>query len=890
MEQKTLASKYVFAGIPPRKKPSVTSLRAANGTAPHPTPGMQPAPPAVPLAPKNPKLQSIGSAALPDGKSDKGKPAAIATAHTFALSSQPAPSSTSAKSSERAFSVSPKLPLQHQITQPLTKLAYHQEIGHHLEDQQGGWNDACDVDALLHDKALHPSPKLSKPGLGIAEPSVIMAESLHDPLTGSDLASSQIPNESPWQSAAPTVADPTVASQKNTVDDPPLTLSNAPAQFQDMYAAEMNLDESYENVDQEARNEYKSAVASHSQISPLHDLDSLVLGTSNSFSFDDPSEHPAKPDTATTTSPLAKKPVFPRSDPSTSPGYVSRHPEMAMVSPKMTEHGTNGGLPLEPSFTAPSSVSEHRQELILTTPPAFTEPAHRPTTPTPVPARSTSLPSHSPEVAREPVLDAANELSGLDYPQEPVYADSFDPSHANGLKILFDPNPAAAYTDANTMDGQTYPEYQGYQENEPAGYEQGGDYPPQDPVHTQEYWNEEEQRYYTQEEVDAWNAQYYEQNYTQEEIDAWNAQQLAEYPEQYHDYPTGVTNEQAYPNDTVEPLDTARMADNQNELGLSEANLPAPPPTDDNYAYVPQTYGAEFPPETELHGHQANGQDMYPNNFEPYLNGDHTEPEPFAHPAGYSAEVSHSPPLHGASVPTSVPINDGVHYPTHRLQSLDTLTSELSQVHHSQLCHSCGKSNDFEANFCTKCGTMLAAVPAHTNEDYGIPLVSQDQFPVPLPAQEFPVPLPAQEVPIFETSTFDNTTLGVDDSQMHYGANEDMLQRHRGHCLISFGFGGKIVFTSPTRQVLYQTAHAGASQPAESVYPGSMHVMDVASCLDPVFLESIVTRAPVLIPAKPNKESLKAELDRIGRQHAQLSGKPLLLLEYIKILIESDFG
>lgn len=70
---------------------------------------------------------------------------------------------------------------------------------------------------------------------------------------------------------------------------------------------------------------------------------------------------------------------------------------------------------------------------------------------------------------------------------------------------------------------------------------------------------------------------------------------------------------------------------------------------------------------------------------------------------------------------------------------------------------------------------------------------------------------------------------------------EDPLGRHRGHCIATFGFGGRLFITHPKRQTRYVMDGQGRPSVVEKTYPGSIRVISSHNLVDQATVEGLTT-------------------------------------------------
>ncbi|KAJ3147410.1 vesicle coat component [Geranomyces michiganensis] len=209
-----------------------------------------------------------------------------------------------------------------------------------------------------------------------------------------------------------------------------------------------------------------------------------------------------------------------------------------------------------------------------------------------------------------------------------------------------------------------------------------------------------------------------------------------------------------------------------------------------------------------------------------------------------------------------------------------SVNSSASNLMDFKSCPQCAKRNEAEANFCGKCGNGLKTVPVSSNriapeavqqafrsyggEAPGRPAIALrsgvgSDSPIPPPAVQRSQPVVAananmyrssvpkrMKTPIHGNNGAVGQMTGVDPYQSGRGspgpqhrqipaeppAFQDVLGRHRGHCIATFGPGGKLIVTGPMRQSRYISDAMGRPAMVEKTYPGEVSIKSVKSLLE----------------------------------------------------------
>lgn len=354
-----------------------------------------------------------------------------------------------------------------------------------------------------------------------------------------------------------------------------------------------------------------------------------------------------------------------------------------------------------------------------------------------------------------------------------------------------------------------------------------------------EYWNEEENRYYTQQEMDEWNAQYYENYDNADQIpdfsNSWGNedgqnQKIAvesfkkeiEFESQSHEF--GLNEEQSYMRNDQEML---HFENTDNDISsATEASVPfreydraeggsgnhwqdgeanwGDITTDDVIIDSTQNQDELNPIHQQLHPIKPQQVD-----FEQDRGGEKTL-------QNYNEELTHAS-------------QEEILRPVH------TLASNEIQNEPAVLCWNCQRGNVVDANFCTNCGSRLKEkVPTGISNGTGL---------------------------IAPVGIITSLKKSAETSSLHVS---DPLGRLFGHCFASFGVGGKLLYSCPEKQVVFGIS-AGVPASIEKACPGHLKVASSSN-----FLSDYEKYAPspifgnVLVANEwPAKESLLCELDQL---------------------------
>ncbi|KAJ3183528.1 vesicle coat component [Geranomyces variabilis] len=243
-----------------------------------------------------------------------------------------------------------------------------------------------------------------------------------------------------------------------------------------------------------------------------------------------------------------------------------------------------------------------------------------------------------------------------------------------------------------------------------------------------------------------------------------------------------------------------------------------------------------------------------------------------------------------------------------------SVNSSASNLMDFKSCPQCAKRNESEANFCGKCGTGLKSVLVTSNRV--APEVVQQAFrpyggeapgrpgmglrpgqvtddAIPPPAVPRAQPLPPVSVnnmyrssvgkraktPIHGNNGVAGHVAGVEPYQTGRSspgpqhrqvpaeppAFRDILGRHRGHCIATFGPGGKLIVTKPMRQTRYISDAMGRPAMVEKTYPGEVSIKSVKSVLDAAALYEHGAGVAPLVGAKskPKKKDILSIVDHL---------------------------
>jgi hypothetical protein len=231
---------------------------------------------------------------------------------------------------------------------------------------------------------------------------------------------------------------------------------------------------------------------------------------------------------------------------------------------------------------------------------------------------------------------------------------------------------------------------------------------------------------------------------------------------------------------------------------------------------------------------------------------------------------------------------------------MDTLASASS--HAQSNCVSCGYAVIPGGKFCTNCGAKIVMVVANLPDLVASVLVdnpSYDEYGNALTGQEQEYEY-ASHPQYYEPTYTEDQSLQVEGYQAYIPSvtaqtqaqggriprQGDLLGRDRGHCIFSFGTGGKVFFSLPSRRTVYTTAGVGVPTAEEKAYPGYLQTNQIDRFLDPILFEGLRGTQALI---KLKKPQLIAELTKIGG-NTDFSGRKCMVIEYLSLLIHSNFG
>ncbi|KAJ3172465.1 vesicle coat component [Geranomyces variabilis] len=243
-----------------------------------------------------------------------------------------------------------------------------------------------------------------------------------------------------------------------------------------------------------------------------------------------------------------------------------------------------------------------------------------------------------------------------------------------------------------------------------------------------------------------------------------------------------------------------------------------------------------------------------------------------------------------------------------------SVNSSASNLMDFKSCPQCAKRNESEANFCGKCGTGLKSVPI-TSSRIAPEVVQQAFRPYggeapgrpgmglrPAPVADNAIPPPAvpraQPLPPASVNNMYRSSVGKRAKTPIHGNNgvvgsvagaepyhtgrsspgpqhrqalseppafQDVLGRHRGHCIATFGPGGKLIVTKPMRQTRYISDAMGRPAMVEKTYPGEVSIKSVKSVLDAAALYEHGAGVGPLVGAKskPKKKDVLSIVDQL---------------------------
>lgn len=229
------------------------------------------------------------------------------------------------------------------------------------------------------------------------------------------------------------------------------------------------------------------------------------------------------------------------------------------------------------------------------------------------------------------------------------------------------------------------------------------------------------------------------------------------------------------------------------------------------------------------------------------------------------------------------------HQHSHQHSPQDQTTKQpLVSPRQEKFCTRCGTKNAAESNFCCRCGLQLTQSPTFPDFEVGSMTSELQSMKVesrsPEPAMTDSALSygassyvePALDTPSYRTNSVYSAQIYPQQNictvqsqnsdhqyqyqqQQHYQPPQqpEPVKPSRVHPVVSFGFGGRLVYTIPQRQTRYSAA---TNSTVDCVKPGFLNVCSVESkCSDLKIFESALPQGPFDEKTKP-KEIAKALL------------------------------
>jgi hypothetical protein len=201
------------------------------------------------------------------------------------------------------------------------------------------------------------------------------------------------------------------------------------------------------------------------------------------------------------------------------------------------------------------------------------------------------------------------------------------------------------------------------------------------------------------------------------------------------------------------------------------------------------------------------------------------------------------------------------------LSQADTLAN-LTQLNEAstfqsseyKFCFSCSISYEVKMKFCGECGAKLELQQI---SNYDSQTLSQENV------NEFSEANGIDPASVLPESPFKPDPIPTNDQ---FSMN-DPLQRSRGCPIVTFGFNGKLYFTAPIKQTLYQTGENGTHSSTVKSFPGSLKSFQISDLIERSVLDeckNLLSAGPFFGESKPKTTKLTASLENIATEYEKL--------------------